>query len=174
MPSTGNVARHGAGSRQSGHAPDSGRRCITDEQRAARLGGLATSAPWAPLVAFMVASPLTSPAELLVSAGLFGWPFALIFFLGTIAIGLAAGAVTARIERSGWLDGQPRVTFDHTLPSAERVVDDARQRATEVAARARPTDATDRQLAIAASALHDYVTRLRTDASGYEAVYRAP
>jgi excisionase family DNA binding protein len=27
---------------------------------------------------------------------------------------------------------------------------------------------------IPADALHDYVTRLRTDASGYEAVYRAP
>lgn len=74
------------------------------------LGGLAASAPWAPLVAFMVASPLTSPAELLLSAGLFGWPFALVFFLGTILIGLAAGAVTVKIERSGWLDGQARVT----------------------------------------------------------------
>ena len=74
------------------------------------LGGLAASAPWAPLVAFMVASPLTSPAELLLSAGLFGWPFALVFFLGTIVIGLAAGAVTARIERTGWLHGQARVT----------------------------------------------------------------
>ena len=27
---------------------------------------------------------------------------------------------------------------------------------------------------VPASALHDYVTRLREDASGYEAVYRAP
>jgi uncharacterized membrane protein YraQ (UPF0718 family) len=74
------------------------------------LGGLASSAPWAPLVAFMVASPLTSPAELLLSAGLFGWPFALTFFVGTIGIGLAAGGVTARIERTGWLHGQARVT----------------------------------------------------------------
>lgn len=74
------------------------------------LGGLAASAPWAPLVAFMVASPLTSPAELLLSAGLFGWPFALVFFVGTIGIGLAAGAVTARVERSGLLRGQARVT----------------------------------------------------------------
>lgn len=78
------------------------------------LGGLASSAPWAPLVAFMVASPLTSPAELLLSAGLFGWPFALTFFVGTIAIGLAAGGVTARIERTGWLHGQARVTPEPT------------------------------------------------------------
>ena len=27
---------------------------------------------------------------------------------------------------------------------------------------------------VPADALHDYVTRLRTEASGYEAVYRAP
>jgi uncharacterized membrane protein YraQ (UPF0718 family) len=57
------------------------------------LGGMASRAPWAPLVAFMVASPLTSPSELVLSAGLFGWPFALMFFVGTIVIGLGAGAV---------------------------------------------------------------------------------
>jgi hypothetical protein len=73
------------------------------------LGGLAASAPWTPLVAFMVSSPLTSPSELMLSAGLFGWPFALVFFVGAIVLGLAAGAVTARIERSGWLRNQTRV-----------------------------------------------------------------
>ena len=73
------------------------------------IAGMAASTPWASLVAFMVSSPLTSPAELLLSAGLMGWPFALTFFMGTIAIGLAAGAVTALIERSGWLRGQARV-----------------------------------------------------------------
>ena len=73
------------------------------------IAGMAASTPWAPLVAFMVSSPLTSPAELLLSAGLMGWPFALTFFIGTIAIGLAAGGLTAVIERSGWLRGQARV-----------------------------------------------------------------
>ena len=46
------------------------------------LGMLATRTPWAPIVAFMAGpdetvlatSPLTSPEELLLSAGLFGWP----------------------------------------------------------------------------------------------------
>jgi uncharacterized membrane protein YraQ (UPF0718 family) len=83
------------------------------------LGGLAASAPWAPLVAFMVASPLTSPAELLLSAGLFGWPFALTFFVGTIVIGLAAGGVTARIERTGWLHGQARITREPATCGAD-------------------------------------------------------
>ena len=70
---------------------------------------LATRTPWAPIVAFMVASPLTSPEELVLSAGLFGWPFALIFFTGTIALGFAAGGVTDLLERTGWLAGQARM-----------------------------------------------------------------
>ncbi|MDX1691983.1 MAG: permease [Acidimicrobiia bacterium] len=73
------------------------------------LGGLAASAPWAPIVAFLVASPLTSPSELVLSAGLFGWEFALVFFVGTIVIGAAAGAATALIDDRGWLAGQARM-----------------------------------------------------------------
>jgi uncharacterized membrane protein YraQ (UPF0718 family) len=57
----------------------------------------------------MVASPLTSPEELVLSAGLFGWPFALIFFIGAIALGFAAGGVTSLIERAGWLCCQARM-----------------------------------------------------------------
>lgn len=76
---------------------------------AVALGLIATSAPWAPVVTFMVASPLTSPSELVLSAGLLGWPFALIFFGGTVVLGLAAGGVTALVERAGWLEGQARM-----------------------------------------------------------------
>jgi hypothetical protein len=39
------------------------------------LGMMASRMAWAPIVAFMVASPLTSPEGLVYSAGLFGWPF---------------------------------------------------------------------------------------------------
>lgn len=73
------------------------------------LGGLAASSPWAPLVAFMVASPLTSPSELVFSAGLFGWSFALVFFIGTIVLGIASGAIAATLDRAGWLHGQARL-----------------------------------------------------------------
>lgn len=73
------------------------------------LGFLATAVPWAPIVTFMVASPLTSPAELVLSAGLFGWPFALVFFLGTIALGLVAGVVGGSLDGLGWLRGQARI-----------------------------------------------------------------
>jgi uncharacterized membrane protein YraQ (UPF0718 family) len=76
------------------------------------LGMMAGSVPWAPIIAFMVASPLTSPGELLYSAGLFGWPFALFFFVGATLIGLGAGAATHFIERRGWLKGQARMRVD--------------------------------------------------------------
>lgn len=73
------------------------------------LGMLATAAPWAPLIAFMVASPLTSPAELFFSAGLFGWPFALIFFVGTAVLGVVSGVVGGTLDRLGWLKDQARL-----------------------------------------------------------------
>ncbi len=73
------------------------------------LGMMATTAPWAPLVAFVVSSPLTSPSELIFSAGLFGWSFALLFFGGTIVLGFTAGWFAGILERLGWLDGQARM-----------------------------------------------------------------
>jgi hypothetical protein len=78
------------------------------------LSMLATSAPWAPIVAFMVASPLTSPSELFLSAGLFGWPFAVLFFVGSIALGLLAGLVAHLAERAGLLAGQARFSAPAT------------------------------------------------------------
>ncbi len=70
------------------------------------LGMMAGSMPWAPIVAFMVASPLTSPQELVFSAGLFGWPFALAFFIASILLGLTGGAVAYILETRGWLANQ--------------------------------------------------------------------
>jgi uncharacterized membrane protein YraQ (UPF0718 family) len=72
------------------------------------LGMMASTIPWAPIVAFMVASPLTSPEELLYSAGLFGWPFAMTFFMASIFLGLAGGVIAAWLENLGWLKNQTR------------------------------------------------------------------
>lgn len=72
------------------------------------LGMVASMMPWAPVVAFMVASPLTSPEELFYSAGLFGWPFAIAFFLASILLGLAGGMAAAFMEAHGWLKNQAR------------------------------------------------------------------
>jgi uncharacterized membrane protein YraQ (UPF0718 family) len=74
------------------------------------LSMLAASSPWAPIVAFMVASPLTSPTQLVLSGGLFGWPFAMTYFLGATGLGLGAGGLTHVIERTGWLAKQARMT----------------------------------------------------------------
>jgi len=72
------------------------------------LGMMAGSLPWAPIVAFMVASPLTSPGELFYSAGLFGWPFAGAFFASSILLGLLGGLAAHVLDGRGWLAGQAR------------------------------------------------------------------
>ena len=73
------------------------------------LGMMASTVPWAPIVAFLVASPLTSPQELFYSAGLFGWNFAIAFFVASILLGLAGGAVASFAETRGWLANQARL-----------------------------------------------------------------
>jgi uncharacterized membrane protein YraQ (UPF0718 family) len=72
------------------------------------LGMVASTVPWAPIVAFMVASPLTSPQELVYSAGLFGWPFAIAFFASSILLGLLGGLAAEIFESRGWLVNQAR------------------------------------------------------------------
>lgn len=73
------------------------------------LGALASAVPWAPVVAFMVSSPLTSPGELILSVGLFGTAFAMTYFVAASLIGLGAGWVAHRLERAGLLENQHRV-----------------------------------------------------------------
>ena len=74
------------------------------------LGMIASTMPWAPIVAFMVASPLSSPEGLVYTAGLFGWPFAITLFVASAALGLLGGAVASLLERRGLLDGQTHGT----------------------------------------------------------------
>lgn len=81
------------------------------------LSMIATTAPWAPIVAFMVASPLTSPDELFVSAGLFGWPFAAFFFAASIVLGLAGGVIAYVAQRAGLLEHQARFAEPATCTS---------------------------------------------------------
>ncbi len=82
------------------------------------LGMMAGSMPWAPIVAFMVSSPLTSPEGLVYSAGLFGWPFALAFYLASIFLGLAGGGVATIFESRGWLANQARFAQASPPPCA--------------------------------------------------------
>ena len=72
------------------------------------LGMMASTMPLAPIIAFMIASPLSSPEELLYSAGLFGWPFAIAYFVASILLGLGGGSIAAILEKKGRLKGQIR------------------------------------------------------------------
>jgi uncharacterized protein len=74
------------------------------------LGSLAASVPWAPIVAFMASSPLTSPGEYALSLGLFGPRFATLFVVAAVGVGLLGGVAAWALERRGWLAGQSRVT----------------------------------------------------------------
>lgn len=80
------------------------------------LGLMASTIPWAPIVAFVVASPLTSPQELFYSAGLFGWNFAIAFFVASILLGLAGGAIASFAEALGWLANQARMATPKPSP----------------------------------------------------------
>ena len=75
---------------------------------AVALSMMAASIPWGPLVAFITASPLTSPDELFYSAGLFGWPFALTYVVATASAGIAGGFLAHYLEGKGWLANQAR------------------------------------------------------------------
>jgi uncharacterized membrane protein YraQ (UPF0718 family) len=72
------------------------------------LSMMAASLPWGPLVAFLIASPLTSPDEVFYSAGLFGWPFALTYFVAAVSAGITGGFLAHLLERNGWLANQVR------------------------------------------------------------------
>ncbi len=72
------------------------------------LGMMASTMPWAPIVAFMVASPLSSPEGVVYTAGLFGWPFAIGMFAASVALGLAGGIAAMALEARGLLRAQAR------------------------------------------------------------------
>ncbi|WP_206324468.1 MULTISPECIES: permease [unclassified Streptomyces] len=82
------------------------------------LGALAASVPWAPVVTFMVSSPLTSPEEYVYSTGLFGFDFATTFFVAAMILGVFAGFVTWLIEKTGWLAGQARLSANQAEEKA--------------------------------------------------------
>jgi len=74
------------------------------------LGALASSVPWAPIMAFMASSPLTSPEEFVMSVGLFGPAFAVTFFVAALVVGLLGGAAAWWLEGHGYLDGESRMS----------------------------------------------------------------
>ncbi len=86
------------------------------------LGALASSVPWAPIVAFMASSPLTSPEEYVLSVGLFGPAFATTYFVAAIAVGLLGGVAAWWLEGHGYLAGQSRVAAPKPSPAAGQLL----------------------------------------------------
>ena len=82
------------------------------------IGMMASMMPWAPIVAFMVSSPLSSPEGAFYTTGLFGWPFALAAFIASILLGLTGGLVAGLLEKSGWLRNQARLVPAPAAPVA--------------------------------------------------------
>jgi uncharacterized membrane protein YraQ (UPF0718 family) len=72
------------------------------------LAMLVSVVPWGPVIAFIVSSPLTSPAQFFYVAGFMGWGFAWFHMLACSVLGLGAGFVADRLDRAGWLAGQAR------------------------------------------------------------------
>jgi uncharacterized protein len=85
------------------------------------LGMMASTMPWAPIVAFMVASPLSSPEGIVYSAGLFGWPFALFYFAASILLGIGAGYAAMALEKGGLLKNQVRFDLLGKAASSPKV-----------------------------------------------------
>lgn len=75
---------------------------------AVALSMMAAAIPWGPLVAFIIASPLTSPDEVFYSAGLFGWPFALTYVIAAASAGIVGGFLAHFLEGKGWFVHQAR------------------------------------------------------------------
>ncbi|MDZ7748477.1 MAG: permease [Halofilum sp. (in: g-proteobacteria)] len=57
--------------------------------------------PLAPVMAFWIASPVTDPAMLVITAGILGLPLAIAKTVAAFAIGVLAGAVTATLPGFG-------------------------------------------------------------------------
>lgn len=55
--------------------------------------------PMAAAMAFWLASPITDPGMLILTAGILGWPFAIGKLLAALLLGLVAGAVTQGLCR---------------------------------------------------------------------------
>jgi len=83
------------------------------------IGMMASMMPWAPIVAFMVSSPLSSPEGLFYTAGLFDWPFALAGFIASILLGLTGGLVAGLLDHRGWLKNQARLVAVPAAPASQ-------------------------------------------------------
>jgi uncharacterized protein len=83
------------------------------------VGMLATTMPWAPIMAFLTSSPLMSPTNFVLLYGVVSPEFAVATAVASVLIGLAAGYITLFIERrSLFLADQLRFSAGQTKRGA--------------------------------------------------------
>jgi len=64
---------------------------------------LAAGAPMAPVMVFLISSPLMSPSAFLITLGSLGMSIAMWKLISAVVLGLAAGLVTDRLLKKGYL-----------------------------------------------------------------------
>ncbi|MCD4713401.1 MAG: permease, partial [Clostridiales bacterium] len=85
------------------------------------LSFILTKMPWGPVMAFLVSSPLTSPAEYMFEGAFMGWQFANWMLASSILLGLIAGATASYLEKNTkFLHGQFRLS---NKPQPEMVLE---------------------------------------------------
>lgn len=65
---------------------------------------LAAGAPMAPVMVFLISSPLMSPSAFLITLGSLGMSIAMWKLISAVVLGLAAGRVTDRLLKKGYLE----------------------------------------------------------------------
>jgi uncharacterized protein len=82
------------------------------------VGLLTTVLPWGPIMAFLTSSPLMSPADFIMVAGLISVKFATALAIASIVIGLGSGFLTHLIEtKTDFLKNQTRFSEKPQIPN---------------------------------------------------------
>lgn len=88
---------------------------------------LTSALPWGPIMAFLTSSPLMSPDEFILYAGLVGTPFAIALTAASIVIGFGSGFIAHWIEKkTSFLKDQLRFA---ERPGSRCACDEAEQAA---------------------------------------------
>jgi uncharacterized membrane protein YraQ (UPF0718 family) len=82
---------------------------------------LAAGAPMAPVMVFLISSPLMSPSAFFVTLGGLGWSIAVWKLVTAVVLGLTAGWITAYLSKKGYL-GRSILRLDNNLQEADETV----------------------------------------------------
>lgn len=76
--------------------------------------------PWAPVMAFLVSSPLTSPADYLFESAFLGGGFAAAMLISSVAMGIGAGILAHMLSRkTRFFEGQFRLAQHQRTPDGK-------------------------------------------------------